>query len=247
MTTHFLEYSRTYLLSALCNLELIHIISVSGFCGLHIQNLSNCCRHEVWPPNFTNFLECNFWRVFAICPECAPRRRIAAAAAISAARTDIKRPQYCTSVTAKKNLFYYILTTASTASPASSAFASWGLSTQFLRLVNSISWGNCEIKEKDKEKWGHIPMLTCTLKARTTDARWSPFSIISQIFVLGQTNWADKSWNIFGIFGQTISTILARDKTRQYLQLSLRQWGAGNVYLLVLSSWNETLPMPPLP
>ena len=26
-----------------------------------------------------------------------------------------------------------------------------------------------------------------------------------------------------------------------YLQLSLRQWGAGNVYLLVLSTWKENI------
>jgi hypothetical protein len=33
--------------------------------------------------------------------------------------------------------------------------------------------------------------------------------MISQTFGLGQTNWADKFWGICGIFGQTISPILA--------------------------------------
>ena len=28
---------------------------------------------------------------------------------------------------------------------------------------------------------------------------------------------------------------------RMYLQLSLRQWGAGNVYLFVLSSWKVNI------
>ena len=44
----------------------------------------------------------------------------------------------------------------------------------------------------------------------------------------------------------TISTILARDKAWQYLQLPLRQWGAGNVYLLVLSSWKVNIAENPI-
>ena len=40
-------------------------------------------------------------------------------------------------------------------------------------------------------------------KARTMDAQWSLYSLKSQTFCLGQTNWADLFW---GIFGQTIST-----------------------------------------
>ena len=32
------------------------------------------------------------------------------------------------------------------------------------------------------------------------------FSLKSRTFGLGQTNWADKFWGIWGIFGQTIST-----------------------------------------
>jgi hypothetical protein len=32
------------------------------------------------------------------------------------------------------------------------------------------------------------------------------FSLKSRTFGLGQTNWADKVWGIWGIFGQTIST-----------------------------------------
>ena len=39
--------------------------------------------------------------------------------------------------------------------------------------------------------------------SRTTVAQWSLFSLK---FVLGQTNWADKFWGTFGIFGWTIST-----------------------------------------
>jgi hypothetical protein len=33
-----------------------------------------------------------------------------------------------------------------------------------------------------------------------------PFSLKSQTFGLGQTNWQDKFWGIWGIFGQFIST-----------------------------------------
>ena len=33
-----------------------------------------------------------------------------------------------------------------------------------------------------------------------------PFFMKFRTFVLGQTNWADKFWGIWGIFGQTIST-----------------------------------------
>jgi hypothetical protein len=39
------------------------------------------------------------------------------------------------------------------------------------------------------------------------DAQWSLFSSKYQTFGLGQTNWADKFWGIWGIFGQTISPL----------------------------------------
>jgi hypothetical protein len=41
---------------------------------------------------------------------------------------------------------------------------------------------------------------------RTTDAQSSLFSLKSRTCRLGQTNWADKFWGIWGIIGQTIST-----------------------------------------
>ena len=34
----------------------------------------------------------------------------------------------------------------------------------------------------------------------------SSVSVISQTFGLGQTNWANKFWGIWGIFAQTINT-----------------------------------------
>ena len=43
-------------------------------------------------------------------------------------------------------------------------------------------------------------------KPRTMDAQWSLFSLKSRTFGIGQTNWADTFWGIWGIFGQTIST-----------------------------------------
>jgi hypothetical protein len=36
----------------------------------------------------------------------------------------------------------------------------------------------------------------------------SLFSLKYRTFGLGQTNWADKSWGIWGIVGQTISTLV---------------------------------------
>ena len=50
-----------------------------------------------------------------------------------------------------------------------------------------------------------ITYYVCTL-TRTTDAQWSLFSLRSQTFGLGQTNWVDKFWGIWGISGQSIST-----------------------------------------
>ena len=38
----------------------------------------------------------------------------------------------------------------------------------------------------------------------------------------------------------------AKDMARMYLQLPLRQWGAGNVYLLVLSSWKVNIAENPI-
>ena len=35
--------------------------------------------------------------------------------------------------------------------------------------------------------------------------------------------------------------ILQLHTARKYLQLQLRQWGAGNVYLLVLFSWKVNI------
>ena len=47
-----------------------------------------------------------------------------------------------------------------------------------------------------------IQAKPCT-NARTTDAQWSLFSLKSRIFGLGQTNWADKFWGIWGYFRPT--------------------------------------------
>ena len=54
--------------------------------------------------------------------------------------------------------------------------------------------------------WRRISTLT---HPRTTDTQWSLFSLKSRTFGLGQTNWADKFWDIWGIwniFGQSITT-----------------------------------------
>ena len=48
--------------------------------------------------------------------------------------------------------------------------------------------------------------FNASFETRATDAQWSLFSLKSRTFGLGQTNWADKFWGIWGILGQTIST-----------------------------------------
>ena len=52
--------------------------------------------------------------------------------------------------------------------------------------------------------WNSILWLT----GQSTDIGrpMKPFLLKSQTFGLGQTNWANKFWGIWGIFGQTIST-----------------------------------------
>ena len=42
--------------------------------------------------------------------------------------------------------------------------------------------------------------------SRTTDSQWSLFFLKSRTLGLGQTNYADKFWGIWGICGQTVST-----------------------------------------
>ena len=39
---------------------------------------------------------------------------------------------------------------------------------------------------------------------------------------------------------------ILNDSARTYLQLPLRQWGASNVYLLVLSSWKVNIAENPI-
>ena len=60
----------------------------------------------------------------------------------------------------------------------------------------------------DKKTWfGNLNFTNFEyLAPRTTDAQWSLFSLKSRTFGLGQTNWADKFWGIWVIFGRTIGT-----------------------------------------
>ena len=95
-------------------------------------------------------------------PHC---RRIAAAA-VSAARTDIKRPQYCTSVTAKKNLFYYLLITYTY---GLSGPVTWGLSTQLVEAVEKSK------KKKRKRKMGTHPDVDLYLEGTDYGRPMKPF------------------------------------------------------------------------
>ena len=52
----------------------LHNLRLRWLYALHFRNLSNCCKHKYDPDNFTNFLICNFWRVFVIWNYCAAQR-----------------------------------------------------------------------------------------------------------------------------------------------------------------------------
>ena len=58
------------------------------------------------------------------------------------------------------------------------------------------------------------PKLTMVI-----DAQWSLFSLKSRTFGLEQTNWADKFWDIWSIFSQTISTNVSMFSINQPLFL----------------------------
>ena len=40
-----------------------------SYLALHIQNMSNCCRHK-YDPSISRFFQSNFWRVSEIWPNC---------------------------------------------------------------------------------------------------------------------------------------------------------------------------------
>ena len=52
----------------------------------------------------------------------------------------------------------------------------------------------------------HLKMVLVTKHRLRTPNAMKPFFIEIQNFWVGQTDWADKFWGIWGIFGQTIST-----------------------------------------
>ena len=51
-----------------------------------------------------------------------------------------------------------------------------------------------------------------------------------------------RTWWTVKFAGDLLLSTLAR----KYLQLPLRQWGAGNIYLLVLSSWKVNIAENPI-
>ena len=59
---------------------------------------------------------------------------------------------------------------------------------------------NCKKKNYD------IKLQALCSQSWTTDTLCRLFSLKSQTFGLGQTNWADKSWGIWRVLGQTFRT-----------------------------------------
>ena len=67
---------------------------------------------------------------------------------------------------------------------------------------------NQEVSNPIDEDTGKNLMIFAAPILHTTDygCQMKLFSLKSRTYGLGQTNWADKFWGIWGIFGQTIST-----------------------------------------
>jgi len=51
---------------------------------------------------------------------------------------------------------------------------------------------------------------------------------------------------IYGLYGLLCYKSETRQQAQMYLQLPLQQWSAGNVYLLVLSSWKVNIDENPI-
>ena len=58
------------------NFQLIYIISVSGFLWVSHSKLVKLLQTQVWPLNFTNFLNVIFGGFLAICPEYAAEQQV---------------------------------------------------------------------------------------------------------------------------------------------------------------------------
>ena len=81
-------------------------------------------------------------------------------------------------------------------------------STQYLFLTLFIPQGPSWVKIGSplfRSRPCHQIYMTSNKGYKST-VQWSLFSLKSRTFRLGQTNWADKFWGIWGIFGKTIST-----------------------------------------
>ena len=78
-------------------------------------------------------------------------------------------------------------------------------------------------------------------KSWTMEAQRSPFLMISHTFGLGQTNWADKFWGIWGIFGQIFSTILALwvpcPWENDLVDFSTKKWFSHRYILYISETW----------
>ena len=89
----------------------------------------------------------------------------------------------------------------------------------------------------------------CLVRRHTQLVCW----VQNQVYHLYQIHqipimWRKKCHNTFSLFSKYLQyrkneNLLSgiKDKARAYLQFRLRQWGAGNVYLLVLTSWKVNI------
>ena len=58
-------------------------------------------------------------------------------------------------------------------------------------------------------------------------------------------DWGELKWQLYQDYHWQAPKYQSQ-MARTYLQLTLRQWGAGNVYLLVLSSWKVNIAENPI-
>ena len=90
-----------------------------------------------------------------------------------------------------------------------------------------------------------VPLVACCV------ILWKCYSNVSNVFLLGPFKnvgmYVDRGWirwfdelgnNNYGVYTYWEKILDEIKLARTYLQLPFRQWGAGNVYLLVLFSWN---------
>ena len=96
------------------------------------------------------------------------------------------------------------------------------------------------IVQQEKKKNGN---RSSTVQQQLSDSHSGPRrNIWENIVEKFITEWQTvPSSDLFSLLFALFHCLLITVQARMYLQLPLQQWGAGNVYLLVLSSWKVNI------